>query len=725
MNFLVLGMIFLHKGAVSGQVPTGDVLFSVDCGEFVWPSDPPKPGENDRLPDGNLEYGFAFSEPSFLQLADFPYVDTLCFEGFEDFEVNLSSPFFFEMLEGKNNCRRLVESFGPSPLPGNRFGFVLLGLIEVSIGFMPDPNRPYLRFWLATENVTDLQLVLETPSSYFNTEHIRQSFPLSLSGFSSLPECEGTKWRRINLSLVPILEVFRLAQEQEPGTVSCDNCTNLYDCPGCLDTTLPLSIFLEINSSLDSPWVFGVDGFEFVSPPLPNSSLYPTRNIKLAEEISIDAFQLSEDTGGILFLVVAGLFLAVLGAVLTFTDRSLVKINILANGWLVVSLMLTIFAFTQLRSFENEFNSFQDATNEVADALPEALSRLISSDFDKIAGAQPFGSSLVSLPPYSRQQLNEIFRFEDPEGPNLLNPCDLELKSGIKATCVSEGEFFRTFHDSLVLFTSSAPVIVTEQAPLMYRTEVRINLDRLLLFIRLSLIGDIIVTSLQLCFVVLARRFPEKNRRGSFFLVLDWIAVAISTALVIAVSVLVLVNPILYDVDGALIRIGPEQFNANSQVYHALNRTIAVDALPKRIRIDSEGRLSFNLLDDSAKLCLFEDFNTSIIDAASPYTTAVIFSVLADSLEFSENGLISKECSSPLSFSSDAECLNEQCERINLVSAESVQPIQEFVFERVFLSVVLFDIIITAFDIAIASIATYYRPKFFNNHDSTSIKVAS
>jgi len=110
-------------------------------------------------------------------------------------------------------------------------------------------------------------------------------------------------------------------------------------------------------------------------------------------------------------------------------------------------------------------------------------------------------------------------------GGDLLNACNLRVtKFGNSSfpTCVSK--FFENFHEAVQVVSGDDLI---EQAPLMYQSESRIDLSRLLTFIRGSLVMDPVIAVLQVASIGFAL-VKGSEHRGCVYLALDWFFVVLS-----------------------------------------------------------------------------------------------------------------------------------------------------------------------------------------------------
>jgi len=156
------------------------------------------------------------------------------------------------------------------------------------------------------------------------------------------------------------------------------------------------------------------------------------------------------------------------------------------------------------------------------------------------------------------------------------------------------------------------------------------------------------------------------------------------------VLVLVFLKPIVFKFDGALIRIhnnfgGGELSDA---FYQALTKEIAIDAKPRKLVIGEEFDLLFDVSGTGEALLCFLDPTNLNTGSESEGTTASLLGGLAASAEFFEAGVDPRKCSEPYSVNTSAGCIAETCESIVLISKNTVEPVLEFIYKRVFLAVV-------------------------------------
>jgi len=711
----VRGMRATLTAVVAFVAPLG-LGFEVDCptGPVVFPSETTEEFAQ-QIKAGDFEgHPGVLYEPQFSFDLE-PVARLVCGPGFDEIdEEPYHSAIGVDLDLFKETCVRVSEEFGQTPLgvkfaaeqndPASSASRPLSVLITRTA--IVDVSRPYLQFYLASNMSTTLSVIISQDQNPLSSPF--QLPDVDLTNFESMYEdCEATgAWRRVKILLLPIINAFE--HFVQLNSTANELCTS-----NCLDPRLDVE--LEVRVEMDDYGLAAVDGFEFVGPPLENASAYTNRSIHVAEEIEVQSFKL-RDPSDILFLALPLLIVVGMVASLAYKRKTSVKteINLIAATWLIVSVIIAVYAYVQFTNFQEDFDAFVRANNLVSESFAVALEQLHPSELATKVTPFPFGSAQILLPFFSESQVRDLFDFQHGEL-GIVDPCNLTISDSDgtpqNVSCVGGNltAFFLNYGEPIDTNFGTG----LDPSPLIFRMEARLELSRVLNALQVSLLLDFVVSGVQVLFWIGACATREKVRRR-FYLVIEWSCVAVSIGFLIFILYLLSFNSVDYVIDGALVRYGDAFIEASPFVDQSLTTSIAVSAIPKALEVTRGGGLKM-ALPPSTERCFLSDFTTF-----SGRGEGISFQqarLSAAQQAYFERGLDPAQCD-PLRFDLESACVSIACTDLTLVTDDSIKPVIDFIKSNVVLGIVLFDIFVTVIDFILALVVTIYKPHFYDNKNA-------
>ena len=554
--------------------------------------------------------------------------------------------------------------------------------------YVPNGEFSHVRFWYASGgDVTRARLFVSpflneavAPSGFvdlavYDVENVQNSTQ------EPSVECPGqTPWRRYDIPLAA-------ADDYIQNTLG-----------GVSGNWLGLQLFFSFRCAVNSTCFHAMDGVELVN--LENGvQVAPNEGVdRIADSNTFSNLECPEliegaaslDDFAIVSFSLIGicLMLFVLSACveLVTNDYNSRLVGAADALWFVVSVCLAAIAVVELLSFEEELATVDQCTQKISEATFNATSTFNPSelsDFFATSTVSAFGSFLVVLPPYSRQNIESLFTIAETSVTN----SDLFSRFCTGTlTCTQDSDtFFRLSNDSDA--TNGAVGIYTLIG------EVNLSLDHWIDLLRASFAVDIGLALFNVVLHGCIRHRGTEVGRARVLAGFNALSVLISVGFTSVVLYNALVNPVQYSGDFLLRRDVGRSFGG---VYD--DGSFGAFVNPKLTTEDA-------LL--SLDLGAVSQIDNSLFTEVSELTNNIAEISAAIRREVSPSGLETQAITCPLDslqldvnesanfFRYTIDC---QDRTVPLLPTSGLEERQQFLLSRVIIGLVAVDFLITLTD---------------------------
>ena len=550
--------------------------------------------------------------------------------------------------------------------------------------YIPNGEFSHVRFWYASGGeVTKARLfytALKASGTFddldvYDVENVRNSTT------EPSVDCPGqTPWRRYD---IPLAAADMFINETLKGVSQ---------------EWLGLQLFFSFSCAENSTCFNAIDGVELVN--LENGvQVPPSEGIdRIAEsktfenlecpELQADGIELDTFAVASFSLIGICLLLFAFSACLEVATQKVYEglVRGIDALWFLVSLCLAALAVVELLGFEEELDSVAKCTEKISEATFNATNSFHPSELSAFLATNSvsvFGSFLVVLPPYSRQDIESLFT--------------------ISETRVESGALFKRFcngtltctQDSDTYFTLSNDSVATNGALGVYTLigEVTLSLDHWINLLRASFAVDIGLALVNLVLHGCIRHKGTEVGRARAYAAFNLVSVLTSVGFTTVVLYNALFNPVEYSGDFLLRR---DVGRSSGVVYD--DGSLGTFVQPTLTTKDQ-------LL--SLDLSAVSEIRNSLFTKTKELTNNIAEVVAAGRREVSPSGLETQALTCPLvSLQLD---VNESAGRfgysldctdgtVPLLPQSGLEERQQFLLSRVIIGLVVVDFLITFTD---------------------------
>ena len=549
---------------------------------------------------------------------------------------------------------------------------------------------PNLRFYLGfSTNVSQdwtirLRPTFQKPDSLEIITGLDLLFLQGSTDPMNTTDCNGVKWSRYTISLLPLLN--------DPQFIAAN--ASLKNS----GLTLLMFLFPGVHAAIDN--------VEFVGPANNTLDVVDTLTpLKVTQDLPSSTFSLTgeDPLDAVVFIsVAASVVAAVVLTVLLICRKPVPKLalKVFSAVWVVLSTLISVYAVVEYLAFVEEIDALNIQTNET---VQEIRSIVRTPGFDPrqlqlvTDGVPVFGALSLAIPPLEREAWERVVTFKD----NAEQSCQTSRISD--GTCMDSAS---SYFASIELGPSASIEEVTTQSSMLQGT-ITASVDHYLEPLLYSLIGDLLLTLVILVVLVFSKRSALQHAVELILAGLNLFFAGFLLAL--ALSDTVRYNPQINLVD----------FRTKNAISVEAKRTFT--SAEGDFLVDSAGLgISNTCFSDSPGVgSVGQQFRSWITNFKQGQREEFFPLTIGTELEVCKwNNMIS---TFPNALANDTLCIAFDCSEgvIALVRSETAAPFNDFVENRIVWGILLIDFLVSFVDILVMVQAALTREKTINNLENT------
>ena len=368
--------------------------------------------------------------------------------------------------------------------------------------------------------------------------------------------------------------------------------------------------------------------------------------------------------------------------------------------WQFVSFVLTITAVITFQALKDTFQEADKAAEIEVASFEETLKQAHPVVVGRLSGTIPFGSVAVTLPPWTRSQLETIFQFpSDPDTTFCESLAQRKLipYQGLLGNCTTQAEtFFGTYGqvgEYSGLF-SGGRVNRTDSSLIQMYARVEVTQTSWFDLLFISLLLDMVMVIFQTITMLVARMQLKQSHFVKKLIFATEIAFVVgASTLCCLVTVLIFIEPVVFSEQVTLVRV--------ADFFREV--VITPVKIAPSARSTTDGAFAIEFTDDigtTVTRC-FEDLS----EEPTLFQANLLFYKF---VEYFESGRLGKPDLQTCDFLNprwdvSTKCLTFDCSGgiIPIVSGDALKTRKEFVYLQIIFSVLAIDLIVILIDVCI------------------------